>query len=141
MLKAIVSFSKKVPAETEYSSKGYSLSLETEIPETDPAGIRARLSETFELVKSQVELELSGGNGGGPRPSPEEGSTRPAAGNNGNGARATNKQVKFILDLAKGQGMGLSQVNQRVNQEFGVDTVYDLDRKSASKLVDQLKAA
>jgi hypothetical protein len=140
MLKAIVSFSKKVPAETEYSSKGYSLSLETEIPETDPAGIRARLSETFELVKSQVELELSGRNGSG-APPPADGPTRPAAGNNGNGARATNKQVKFILDLAKGQGMGLSQINERVNQEFGVDTVYELDRKSASKLVDTLKAA
>ena len=141
MLKAIVSFSKKIPAETEFSSKGYSLSLETEIPETDPAGIRARLSETFELVKSQVEHELAGGNGRGPQPSPAEGPTQPAARGNGNGSKATNKQIKFILDLAKNQGMGLGEVNSRVRSEFGAESVYDLDKKSASRLVDQLKAA
>ena len=140
MLKAIVSFSKKVPAETEFSSKGYSLSLETEIPETDPAGIRARLSETFQLVKSQVEHELANGNGCEPQPSPAEAPAQAAAQNN-QGAKATNKQIKFILDLAKNQGMGLSDVNGRVRSEFGVETVYDLDRKSASRLVDQLKAA
>ena len=37
MLKAIVNYSKKVPAETEYSSQGYSLSLETEIAAGDDA--------------------------------------------------------------------------------------------------------
>ena len=140
MLKAIVSFSKKVPAETEFSSKGYSLSLETEIPETDPAGIRARLSETFQLVKSQVEHELANGNGCDRQPQGAEGASQPGAQNN-TGAKATNKQIKFILDLAKNQGMGLSEVNARARSEFGAETVYDLDKKSASRFVDMLKAA
>ena len=43
MLKAIVNYSKKVPAETEYSSQGYSLSLETEIAAGDPASIQAQI--------------------------------------------------------------------------------------------------
>jgi hypothetical protein len=37
--------------------------------------------------------------------------------------------------------MGLSDVNARVRSEFGAETVYDLDRKTASRLVDALKAA
>ena len=54
MLKAIVSYSKKIPVpDSQYSSQGYSLSLETELPETDLAAIQTRLSETFDLVHSQ----------------------------------------------------------------------------------------
>ena len=58
MLKAVCSFSKKIPVpDSEYSSQGYSLSLETEIPETYPRAIQVRLHDTFELVKSKEPLE------------------------------------------------------------------------------------
>ena len=55
--------------------------------------------------------------------------------------KASNKQVKFILDLAKGKGLSLSALNTRVQEKFKVDSVYELARKDASRLVDELKAA
>lgn len=137
MLKAIVSYSKKVPAETEYSSQGYSLSLETEIPDTDPTAIQTRLHDTFELVKSSVEQELANGNGQG-RASPPK-----AAGANGrgnNGAKASNKQVKYLTDLWTQGGFGsVSDLNARIRQQFGASGLYDLDRRQCSQLLDQLK--
>ena len=140
MLKAIVSYSKKIPAETEYSSQGYSLSLETEIPETDPAQIRDRLSQTFRLVKSQVENELASGNGK-PADLGDPGSnTVPVPPSRGNG-KASNKQIKFITDLANRQGIALSELNARIRERFGLDGLYDLTKKQASSMVDELKGA
>ena len=75
MLKAIVNYSKKVPAETEYSSQGYSLSLETEIAAGDPASIQAQIHSAFLLVKASVEQELA--NGGVPANVPATASPAP----------------------------------------------------------------
>jgi hypothetical protein len=79
MLKAIVSFSKKIPVPgSDFSSQGFSLSLEIEVPETEPGAIKGRLHDTFELVKSSVEQELANGNGNGHAVKPPETSTQPA---------------------------------------------------------------
>ena len=56
-------------------------------------------------------------------------------------AKASNKQVKYLLDLAKGKGLTLTALNARVQERFKAETIYDLARKDASKLVDELKAA
>ena len=139
MLKAIVSYSKKIPVpDSEYSSQGYSLSLETEIPETDPAAIRARLHGTFELVKSSVEQELANGNGAHPGLG-DPGSNNvplPPARKDG---KASNKQIKFITDIANREGIALSDLNGRIRERFGVDGLYDLDKKQASAVLDDLK--
>ena len=135
---ATVSFSKKIPVpDSEYSSQGYSLSLQTEIPESDPAAIRSRLHDTFQLVKDQVEHELANGNTRKPEPEPQQTSTAPAGRTNG---RASNKQIKFVTDLATRQGLGLNALNARIRERFGVDGLYDLDRRQASQVVDELKA-
>ena len=55
--------------------------------------------------------------------------------------KASNRQIKYILDLAKSQNLGLSDVNARCKEQFGIGSVYALDRKSASQFVDELKAA
>ena len=139
MLKAICSFSKKIPVpDSEYSSQGYSLSLETEIPETDPRAIQARLHDTFELVKSSVEQELASGNGTHPGLGDPGSNTVPMPPAHGSG-KASNKQVKFITDLAGRQGIALSDLNARIRERFGVDGLYDLDKKQASAVLDQLK--
>ena len=49
--------------------------------------------------------------------------------------------MKFILDLAKGKGLTLSALNARVQDKFKVESIYELARKDASRLVDELKAA
>ena len=133
---ATVSYSKKIPTEVEFSSQGYHLSLQTEIMETDPRAIRSRLHETFELVKSSVESELAGGQAPVEMPvespMPERGTRR------GSGEKASNKQVKFITDLATRQGFSLADLNADIRRRFGVEGLYDLTRRDASRLLDEM---
>ena len=132
---ANVSFSKKIPVEGEqFSSQGYSLTLQTEIAETDPAAIRARLHETFELVRTQVEHELANGNGHTGEPKTGAPDRRPNA-----PAKASNKQIKYVTDLWTQGGGSVSDLNARIREQFGCDGLYDLDRKQASQLLDELK--
>lgn len=136
MLKAIVSYSKKIPAEAEYSSQGYSLSLEAEIPETDSTAIRERLHRTFELVKASVEQELANGNS---RPSsvtaPADGvDSRPAAAD-----KASNKQIKYLTDLASQHGITITELNARAKDLYHVSSIYDLTKRDASRFVDSLR--
>ena len=138
MLKIIASFSKKVPAEQEYSSKSYFCTLEKEVPDAaTPEQIHSAIRQTFCLVREAVETELNGGAAKAPihvLPENPNGTVESVP-------KASNRQVKYVLDLAKQQGLGLSELNTRIQQTFGVPTVYHLDRKAASRLVDQLKAA
>jgi len=134
MLKAIVSYSKKIPVPgSEFSSQGYSLSLETEIPESDPAAIRSRLHQTFETVKASVEEELSGAKAvpamsGGQRPQ------APAQ-----ERKASNAQIKYLTDLAAEQKIPLQDLNADIQRRFGVSGIYDLTSKQASAALDDLK--
>ena len=133
---ATVSYSKKIPTEVEYSSQGYHLSLQTEIMETDPRSIRARLHETFELVKSSVESELTGGQA--PVEMPAHPPAQERGGRRDSGDRASNRQIKFLTDLATRQGMSLADLNADIRRRFGIDGLYDLDKKQASRLLDEL---
>ena len=137
MLKAIVSYSKKIPVpDSEFSSQGYSLSLETEVPESDPAAIQARLHQTFDMGKTSVEQELANGKGQARAPVPPQAApTRPPA---RTGEKASNKQIKFLTDLATQRGLSLSDLNADVQRRFGVDGIYDLSRRDASLLLDEL---
>jgi hypothetical protein len=132
---ANVTFSKKIPVpDSEYSSQGYSLSLQTEIPESDPAAIQARLHQTFELVKSQVEYELANGNGAAAQvtqSSPKQADKRDTA--------ASNAQIRYLTDLWTQGGGQLSALNARVRDEFGIDGLYELTKRQASGLLDKLK--
>jgi hypothetical protein len=134
---ANVTFSKKVPAESQFSSQGYSLSLQCEIPESDPAAIRDRLSQTFALVKSQVEHELANGNGKQTGPADPGANSVPMPPSR-SGTKASNKQIKFLTDLATQRGISLADLNADIRKRFGVDGLYDLDRKQASALLDEM---
>ena len=61
MLKLNASFSKKVPAEEEYSSQSYHAAVEVELPDgLTPEQLRGRIHDTFELVRDSVQAELRG---------------------------------------------------------------------------------
>jgi hypothetical protein len=139
---ANVSFSKKVPVEgQQFSSQGYSLSLQTEITETEPAAIQTKLHQTFELVKSQVEHELANGNGNG-KPKQESGHTPtqpPVYHRKADTAKASNRQIKYLTDLWTQGGGQISDLNARIRQDYGVQGMYELDKKQASDLLDQLQ--
>ena len=150
MLKAIVNYSKKVPAETEYSSQGYSLSLETEIAAGDPASIQAQIHSAFLLVKASVEQELA--NGGVPANVPATASPATAADNRSAERierrrardrieRKASNQIGYINSLVSQKGVALSELTADIRRRFNVEGLYDLTAKQASAVIDELSQA
>ena len=140
MLKLIAAFNKKIPvAGEQFSSQSYHCSVEVELSDAaTPEQLQVKIHDTFALVRDAVESELHGKPAAKPEPAAQTAKPEPAKPDN---TKASNRQVKFILDLAKGKGLTLSALNARVQDRFKVETVYELARKDASKLVDELKAA
>ena len=139
MLKLSASYSKKVPTAEQFSSQSYHCSVEVELSDAaTPEQLQAKIHDTFALVRDAVESELHGKPATKPEPAAQTAKPEPAKPDT---AKASNKQVKYLLDLAKGKGLTLTALNARVLDRFKVETVYDLGRKDASKLVDELKAA
>ena len=139
MLKLSASYSKKVPTSEQFSSQSYHCSVEIELSDAaTPEQLQAKIHDTFALVRDAVESELHGNPAAKPEPAAQTVKPEPAK---PDAAKASNKQVKYLLDLAKGKGLTLTALNARVLDRFKVETVYDLARKDASKLVDELKAA
>ena len=61
MLKLNASYSKKVPADGEYTSQSYHASIEVELPDGLSAEqLNGKIHETFEMVRNSVEAELHG---------------------------------------------------------------------------------
>ena len=61
MLKLNAAYSKKVPAELEYSSQNYHCAIEAELPDgLTAAQLQERIHSTFDLVRTAVEAELNG---------------------------------------------------------------------------------
>ena len=58
MLKLNASYSKKVPAEGEYSSQSYHASIEVELPDgLTQDQLQGRIHETFAMVRGSVEKD------------------------------------------------------------------------------------
>ena len=139
MLKLSASYSKKVPTSEQFSSQSYHCSVEIELSDAaTPEQLQAKIHDTFALVRDAVESELHGNPAAKPEPAAQTVKPEPAK---PDAAKASNKQVKYLLDLAKGKGLTLTALNARGQDRFKVETVYELARKDASKLVDELKAA
>ena len=61
MLKLNASYSKKVPADSQYSSQSFHASVEVELPDGLTSDqLNAKIHETFDLVRASVEAELHG---------------------------------------------------------------------------------
>jgi hypothetical protein len=135
MLKVSTSYSKKIPAEQEYSSQQFHASVEVELSDAlTPDELQQRIHQTFAVVKSTVEAEIDG-----KAPSGRSGSSREAGDKqNGNG-KASNAQIKFMTSLASEQDIRLSALNAYVKDQFHVESIYELTKKEASAVVDALK--
>ena len=107
MLKLNASYSKKVPAEGEYSSQSYHASIECELPDGLNANqLQERIHDTFELVRQSVEAELHGGNRQQQtRQSQQPDKTIPAS----------PKQIRYLLDLARMRGITPQQIAAKFN--------------------------
>ena len=148
MLKLNASYSKKVPAEGEYSSQSYHASIEVELSDgLTPDQIQDRIHETFAMVRDSVEAELHGN-----KPDEHEGAApqnpqnqsrqgyRSGASNYGKGkgqrqddAAASPKQIKYLLDLARNNGVTPQQILSR----FKVNTLEELTRNQCSLAIDE----
>ncbi len=137
MLKLNASYSKKVPAEGKFSSESYLACIEVELPTgMTTSELQNKIHDTFDLVKQSVESEIKGRTTSEqqrPQGRPEAPATTTTA--------ATNKQIGFILKLGKERQKSLPELNEMAHSLFKAESIYQLTKGDASKLVDQLKLA
>jgi hypothetical protein len=134
MLKLNTSYSKKVPAESEYSSKSYHASIEMELPDgLTEQQIKDRIHGTFDLVRETVETEIGAQT---PKQAPASNPPRNGYGQSQkpHNDPASSKQIKYLLDLAKVAGMTPSEIVARA----GARSIDELTRQQCSKLIDEL---
>ena len=135
MLKLNASYSKKVPADGEYTSQSYHASVEVELPDgLSSEQLNSKIHETFEMVRSSVEAELHGKspllNGNNP---PVNTPNQPVQGS----TPASPKQINYLLTLASRRGITPQQIAVQNN----VADINQLSKKQCSTLIEQWKAA
>ena len=135
MLKLNASYSKKVPADGEYTSQSYHASIEVELPDgLSSEQLNSKIHETFEMVRNSVEAELHGNipaNNGSYVP--QENKNQPAQ----NNPPASPKQINYLLTLASRRGITPAQIAAQNN----VANINQLSKKQCSTLIEQWKAA
>jgi len=153
MLKLNASYSKKVPADTEYSSQSFHASVEVELPDgLTQDQLNAKIHETFDLVRESVEAELHVNTVQQPAQSPQaptaqsqpglydnsvQNAAKPAySKKNGttSDAPASPKQVKYLLDLARQYGVSPDQIKIK----FNVPSLESLTKTQCSRAIDEL---
>jgi len=154
MLKLNASYSKKVPADTDYSSQSYHASVEIELPDgLTPDQLNAKIRETFALVRNSVESELHGNTVQQPAQIPQTPNTQSQPGlydtppqnassksaygkKNGTAsdAPASPKQVKYLLDLARQFGINPEQIKAK----FNVPSLESMTKTQCSRAIDEL---
>ena len=149
MLKLNASYSKKVPADTEYRSQSFHASVEVELPDgLTQDQLNANIHETFDLVRASVEAELNG-NSAPQQPTllpqentsnaPQMAPAHPSQNKNGYrkptpDAPASPKQIKFLLDLARQYGVSPDQIKAK----FNVPALESLTKTQCSHAIDEL---
>ena len=149
MLKLNASYSKKVPADTEYSSQSYHASIEVELPDgLTPEQLDAKIHETFALVRDSVEAELHGNTDPQPAQVPQanmqpqgaydaapQNAVKPTYGKKpATDAPASPKQIKFLLDLARQNGYSPEQIKAK----FNVPAIESMTKTQCSRAIDEL---
>ena len=148
MLKLNASYSQKVPAEGEYSSQSYHASIEVELPDgLSQDQLNAKIHETFAMVRDSVEAELHENGAANPEVSaPRNPQNQPRqgyrSGNSNYGKNkgqnqedpaASPKQIKYLLDLARTNGVTPQQILTR----FKVNSLEELTRNQCSMAIDE----
>lgn len=133
MLKLTSSFSKKVPAESQFSSQSYHAAVEVELPDgLTEAQLKERIHNTFALVRESVESEIGGNSNGAAKaaaPAQQQAPQEKQA-----AVPASNKQVKYLYDLARESGVKIDNLVKK----FNVKTPYELTKLQCSALIDEV---
>ena len=138
MIKLSTAFMKKVPVQgQEFSSQSFHASIELELSDSlTPEQIGEKIHRAGEFLRNAVDRELESG------AAADAGAGATAfAGSQpqqGNERKASNKQVKFITDLAAERKIPISDLNADIRKRFNVGGLYDLSSKQASALLDEM---
>jgi len=150
-MKLAITHSKKIPGAEDYSSEGFSCSLEVEIPEEsgrDANAVQGWLRELYAQAKTSVEEQIQSvprrnGNGSGGQNAagvfnrPDNGGRHAPRGNGGQ--TASPKQISFLVSLGARNRMTFADLQRMAQERFRVEDLYQLDRSAASALIDELK--
>ena len=143
MLKLNAAYSKKVPAEGEYTSQSYHASIEVELPDgLSQEQLNDKIHATFAMVRESVEAELGENNArkNGELPVQETANSAPqgnrSAGSN-SAVPASPKQISYLLSLANRRGI----TPQQIAAQHNIATVDQLTKRQCSALIEQWKAA
>ncbi len=152
MLKLNASYSKKVPAESEYSSQSYHCTIEVELPDgLSPQQLQEKVHDVFDFVRSSVEAEL---HGSAParqaQPAPQAYATQqpvrqtcapqqsaPQAEQPRGSGAASAKQVNYLLSLARRAGCTVQQILQRCR----IPNIEAIPSRVCSQLIEEFRAA
>jgi hypothetical protein len=138
MIKLSTAFMKKVPVRgQEFSSQSFHASIELELSDAlTPEQIGEKIHRTGEFLRNAVDRELESGAAA----DAGTGATAFAGSQTqqGNERKASNRQVKFITDLAAERKIPISDLNADIRKRFGVPGMYDLTSKQASVLLDEM---
>ena len=143
MLKLNAAYSKKVPAEGEYTSQSYHASIEVELPDgLSQEQLNEKIHATFAMVRESVEAELEENSvrKNGELPSQEITNSAPQGNRSagvGNAVPASPKQINYLLSLASRHGITPQQIAAQNN----VANVDQLTKRQCSALIEQWKAA
>ena len=156
MLKLNAAYSKKVPAQGEYTSQSYHCSIEVELPEgLTPQQLNERVHGVFDFVRVSVENELHNTaqpqNAPAPQPvqqnyqavvsQPQQNNAAQSARSRSNAQRgnglASPKQIQYLLSLASRAGWDCNEILGQNN----ISAFEQLSSKVCSSLIDQLSVA
>ncbi len=151
MLKLNASYSKKVPAESEYSSQSYHCTIEVELPDgLSPQQLQEKVHGVFDFVRNSVEAELhhtasaqktvqqtyvqqaTPQNYQQPQQSQPQQYQQNRQYRNPN-ASASAKQVNYLLSLAKRAGWTVQQILQRCQ----IPNIESIPSKMCSQLIQE----
>jgi hypothetical protein len=166
MLKVNVGLSRKLSR--DYNSTGFSLNLEGEVcfgPD-DPERAIEKIKELYDLAEEALNQQIERHTGetaiaGRDEEPPSqrngltEGRHLAGAANDQNGTprgsngdrpqgtppaeAATNKQVQYLLNIGKRQGLTPQQLETRIERMFGRQVgVYQLTKREAGEIIDSL---
>ena len=139
MLKLNAAYSKKIPAEGEYTSQSYHASIEVELPDgLSQEQLNDKIHATFAMVRESVEAELGENSARKGTTPPQElapQGSRSAASNNA--VPASPKQISYLLSLANRRGI----TPQQIAAQHNVANVDQLTKRQCSMLIEQWKVA
>ena len=152
MLKLNASYSKKVPAESEYSSQSYHCTIEIELPDgLSPQQLQEKVHGVFDFVRNSVEAELHNGVPAKAQPPVPQTIQQPyvqqATPQNylqsqnipyrNSNAAASPKQVNYLLSLAKRAGWTVQQILARCQ----IPNIEAIPARVCSQLIQEFSGA